>query len=163
MNKIKSTSNLDFKLTLELNETEANALNQICNYDSKDFLKVFYEHMGKSYLQPYEEGVISLFKTVKEELGNHLYKIGKIRKAISNKTVIINARPYEIPYDKQLSYNEIAKIDFKNQYNPEHNYSITYTNGVNNSSGIVEKDKSISVNENMIIHCTASEKGEKIK
>ncbi len=153
MNKIKSTSKLDFKLTLELNEIEANALNQICKYDSKDFLKVFYEHMGKSYLEPYEDGIISLFKTVKEELDIHLYKIKKVRKVLDDKNVIINAREYQVPYDRQLSYEEIAKIYTKDKYNPEQVYSITYSRGVNNTSGIITKDQSIQVNEGMIINC----------
>ena len=153
MGKIKSTSNLDFKLTLELNEMEANALNQICNYESKDFLKVFYEHMGKSYLQPYEDGIISLFKTVKEELGQHIYKINKVRKVLDNKSVTINTKEYQVPYDQKLTYEEIAKIYAKDKYNKEQVYSITYSRGVNNTSGIVSRDQSIQVNEGMIINC----------
>lgn len=154
MNKIKATSKLDFKLTLELNEVEARALEAIVGYGDKNFLKVFYEHMGKHYLEPHESGLKSLFETIKSELRPHLHKFDKVREAIDNKNIIINAKEFQVPYDRQLSYEDIAKIYAKDKYNPEQVYSITYNRGVNNSNGMVTKDQSIQVNEGMIINCT---------
>ncbi len=80
MAEIKSTSQMDFQITLKLNESEARALQAITVYGSEEFLKCFYTHLGEHYLQPNELGIISLFSTIKEELPKHLYKFDKCRK-----------------------------------------------------------------------------------
>ena len=83
MEKIKSTSQMEFEVILKLTEQEARALEAIAGYGSEEFLKCFYEHMGKHYLQPNESGVKTLFKTIREELPKHLYKFDDCRKAMS--------------------------------------------------------------------------------
>jgi DNA-directed RNA polymerase alpha subunit len=77
--KIKSTSSLEVNIILKLTETEARALKAITVYGAKPFLEVFYEKLGKSYLQPYEKGVISLFETIDQELPQHLKKADDAR------------------------------------------------------------------------------------
>jgi len=79
MEKITSTSQMEFQVTLKLNEKEARALNAITLYGAKGFLNVFYENLGKNYLQPNETGLISLFDTIKEELPRHISKFDKCR------------------------------------------------------------------------------------
>jgi len=77
--KIKSTSFVEIGVILRLTEKEARALKAITEYGSKAFLETFYEHMGKSVLQPYEEGIIDLFLTIKEELPEHLRRADDAR------------------------------------------------------------------------------------
>jgi len=79
MEKINSTSTMEFQVTLKLNEKEARALQAIAGYGSVEFLKCFYEHLGKHYLQPNESGVQSLFGTIQNELPKHLSKFDKCR------------------------------------------------------------------------------------
>jgi len=79
MDKVNSTAQMEFQVTLKLNEKEARALNAITLYGTKEFLKVFYECLGKHYLQPNESGVESLFATIKEELPKHISKFDKCR------------------------------------------------------------------------------------
>ena len=83
MAEIKSSSQMDFQVTLKLTEIEARALEAIVGYGAKEFLNCFYEHLGKHYLQPHETGVISLFSTIKDELPKHLYRFDKCRKTWS--------------------------------------------------------------------------------
>ena len=78
--EIKSTSNMSFGVTLQLSEQEARALEAIAMYGVEEFLKVFYAHLGKSYLQPYEDATKDLFKTIKTELPKHLGKFTMLRK-----------------------------------------------------------------------------------
>jgi len=78
--KIKSASEFSAKVFIELTEVEARALEAIAGYSVKDFLRIFYEHLGKSYLQPHEKGVASLFSTIKGEIPKHLSRIDKTRK-----------------------------------------------------------------------------------
>lgn len=79
MEIIKSTSSIDFSVTIKLSEKEARALNAITFYGTKEFLETFYKHLGKNYLQPHEDGVKLLFETLKTEMSKHLDKFDKVR------------------------------------------------------------------------------------
>jgi len=81
MDKIKSSSKVDFEITIRLSEVEARALNQLPRYGTDVFLKFFYEHLGKYYMEPHEKGIRSLFETLKQELPKHLAKVDKAREA----------------------------------------------------------------------------------
>ncbi len=83
MATIKSTL-IETKLTviLELTEGEARALDGIFGYDVEVFLKVFYERMGKCYVQPHEAGVRSLHQTIRSAVAGPLERIVKARKAV---------------------------------------------------------------------------------
>ena len=54
---------LQLHVTISLSEQEAGALDALIGYGIEPFLKVFYEHMGKAYLHPYEPGLRSLFES----------------------------------------------------------------------------------------------------
>ena len=82
--EIKASLELEIKVTLELTMQEARALNEMVKYGSKAFLEGYYKQLGKSYLQPYEKGVISLFETVKSNLPPKLYNADKIIKAVND-------------------------------------------------------------------------------
>jgi hypothetical protein len=67
---------------LDLTESEARALDGLSGYGTDAFLKVFYEHMGKAYLQPHEEGLRSLFDRVRTELLPQLNVVDNARKQL---------------------------------------------------------------------------------
>jgi len=81
--KIKAKLDLEIKITLELTLPEARALNEIVKYGSKAFLEGYYKQLGKSYLQPYEKGVVILFDTVKKNLPYKIYDADKVIKAVN--------------------------------------------------------------------------------
>lgn len=56
---------LDYQIEFILNEHEAKALDALAGYGIDSFLKVFYDRMGRHYLQPHEIGLISLFNKIK--------------------------------------------------------------------------------------------------
>ncbi len=68
MARLISTPRLDLNIQFELSYQEAAALDALAGYGHDEFLKVFYEKMGKHYLQPHENGLRSLFKSVREQL-----------------------------------------------------------------------------------------------
>lgn len=82
--EIKAKLELEIKVQLELTLPEARALSEIVKYGSKAFLEGYYKQLGKSYLQPHEKGVISLFETVKSNLPFKLYNADKIIKAVND-------------------------------------------------------------------------------
>jgi hypothetical protein len=70
------------RITLELTEQEARALDAIFGYNVDVFLRVFYERMGKHYVQPHEDGVRSLHKTIRGVLSKPLSEVDKLRKSV---------------------------------------------------------------------------------
>lgn len=52
------------RAVLTLDEKEICALDALVGYGIDPFLKVFYEKMGRAYLEPHEAGLRSLFETV---------------------------------------------------------------------------------------------------
>ena len=80
MEKVNSTSQMEFNVVLKLTEQEASALHAITVYGSKEFLNTFYEKLGKSYLEPFSSGLVSLFDNINKELPKHLTKFKNTRK-----------------------------------------------------------------------------------
>lgn len=76
--------NLDASLTvtLELTETEVRALDGIFGYSVEQFLKVFYERMGRAYVEKHEAGVRSLHRTVRAAVAGPLSEVEAARTAM---------------------------------------------------------------------------------
>ena len=79
MSNVNSTSQMDFQVVLKISEKEARALQALTVFGSKSFLEVFYKYLGKTDLFAHEEGLKSLFETIREELPYHLDKMDKCR------------------------------------------------------------------------------------
>lgn len=77
--QIKPT--IAFTVKCELTERELRALDALVGYGYDPFLKCFYEHLGKAYLEPYEEDLKQLFKKV-EELRPLIGEINSARKTL---------------------------------------------------------------------------------
>jgi hypothetical protein len=85
MEKIKSQAkaSVEFSIDFTLTKSEAQALDAIVGYGVEPFLKVFYEHMGKAYLQPHEKAMRALFERVKNDLPREVSKIEAATDAIN--------------------------------------------------------------------------------
>lgn len=55
---------IEATVTLVLNEEEIRAIDALTGYGIESFLKVFYERLGRAYLQPHEAGLRSFFESV---------------------------------------------------------------------------------------------------
>lgn len=82
--KMNSKIEVDIKVNIQLSLAEAKALLEITKYGYKDFLKVFYDKLGKVYLKPHEDGIISLFETIKTSLNDSIIEADVINNAINN-------------------------------------------------------------------------------
>lgn len=65
MARIEQIPSVNLEVRLILTEAEVGALDALAGYGTDGFLKVFYEHMGESYMKPYEKGLRSLFATAR--------------------------------------------------------------------------------------------------
>jgi hypothetical protein len=76
------------EVTLVMSEAEAKALDALVGYGPAEFLKVFYEHLGKAYLQPHERGLRALFESVRNGEGsvsNFLKRVHDARDVFTGK------------------------------------------------------------------------------
>ena len=74
---------MDVKIHLTLTLEEAKALSNITVYGHKPFTDWFYRNLGKTYLKPHENGLISLFNTIKSDLEKQLHNVDEIYNAIN--------------------------------------------------------------------------------
>ena len=81
---------VEFKLNIELSESEARAWDAIVGYGFDAFIKVFKEKLGSHYISPYENSAKKMFEDTKRELGYQLHAIDEVKKAIKN----INNKDY---------------------------------------------------------------------
>ncbi len=79
--KVKIKARVRFSVPVELTEGEVRGLDAICGYGIDEFLKCFYAHMGKHYLEPHENSVRELFEKVRS-LRPVIHDIDEARKNI---------------------------------------------------------------------------------
>lgn len=78
----KINSRLIFSVKCELTENELRALDGLVGYGFDAFIKCFYEHLGRHYLEPYEADLKQLFAKI-ESLRPEIENIQKARKALT--------------------------------------------------------------------------------
>lgn len=78
-------------VTLTLGECKA--LDALAGYGIDAFLKVFYEHMGKAYLQPYEKDLRSLFEKSRHQIPKIVHQIDEARAVFKGRKVALNPAP----------------------------------------------------------------------
>lgn len=83
---------IDLDVLVRLNEKEIRALEALVGYGINPFLKVFYEQMGKVYLQPHEAGLRSLFDTISRDLKPILHRVNSARKAFVLENPVIRSK-----------------------------------------------------------------------
>ncbi len=80
--KIEGRPTLELEVIIRLTEKEARAVEALGGYGEDAFVKFFYENLGRTYMQPYEEGLRSFLKTT-GMLNTWLRRIDKSRKVFN--------------------------------------------------------------------------------
>lgn len=78
----KTTTKIEATATITFGESELRALDAMTGYGVEAFLKVFYEKLGKAYMQPHEQGLRDLFATIGPPVGEALRETDQIRKTL---------------------------------------------------------------------------------
>lgn len=81
--KTFTKTRVEFKVTLELSENEARAWDAIVGYGWEAFEKVFKEHLGKHYIQPYSNEAKEMFEHTRKNIGFQLHAVDEVKKAIA--------------------------------------------------------------------------------
>lgn len=82
--EIKPTAIVEFKVVIELTENEARAWDAIVGYGWEAFEKIFKEHLGKHYMQPYTADAKRMFETTSRDMGYQFHAIEEVRKTMKN-------------------------------------------------------------------------------
>jgi hypothetical protein len=78
---ISQKPTVQVQATFQLDEEEMRALDALAGYGTEVFLKTFYEKLGREYLEPHENGLRKLFKTVRDAIPAILERADEARKA----------------------------------------------------------------------------------
>lgn len=81
MAKIIGRPNVNLNLEFQVNEAEARALYDLAGYGDDAFIKVFYEKLGRCYMEKHEAGLRSFLKSVRQFIPFELTKLDNARKA----------------------------------------------------------------------------------
>lgn len=77
-----SVQQCEFTVDVKLTLGEAEALKEMASYNTRDFLDALYAKLGKSYIQPHEEDLKSLFSTIKQTLPAEIKKLNEVKEKI---------------------------------------------------------------------------------
>ena len=80
---MKVTANLHVNLAIgfTVTEDEARALDAMVGYGDDAFIKVFYEKLGKAYMEKHEDGLRSFFASVRHHVPGFLSRADAAREA----------------------------------------------------------------------------------
>lgn len=70
---------------IHLNEVEIMALDALAGYGFDAFIEVFYTHLGKAYMEPYEEGLKGFFEKVRKTCAPAIQHVNDMRKVLGEK------------------------------------------------------------------------------
>ena len=65
-------------------EVELRALDALAGYGDDAFIKVFYEHLGKAYMQKHEAGLRQFLQSVRNFAPGIIHRTDAARKAFNN-------------------------------------------------------------------------------
>jgi hypothetical protein len=83
MAKIGMQPRIEMELTLIVTEEEARALDAMAGYGDDAFVKVFYAHLGKAYMERHEAGLRSFLKSCRELIPGPLSRATAARKTFA--------------------------------------------------------------------------------
>ncbi len=80
MSEISARAKVTYTVNLTLTEGEARALDALIGYGFKPFIENFYDKLGKAYMEKFEFGLESLFKSIEETVLPQLNQVDEMRK-----------------------------------------------------------------------------------
>lgn len=104
MAKITSNSKLNVEISFVIDESEARALDALSGYGADTFIKAFYEHLGKSYMERHEAGLRKFLTSIRDVINPGLHQLDKAREFLSPK--------YPVKVECEIDWNVDVKEEF---------------------------------------------------
>ena len=96
MAQIIQAPQVEVHATMTFSESELRALDALVGYGFDPFIKVFYEKMGKHYMQPYEAGMRSVFESIRAVVPGILHRTDDARRVFTGERIAAH-RPKPAP------------------------------------------------------------------
>jgi uncharacterized coiled-coil protein SlyX len=91
MAEIMQHTKIEVTATMLFTEVELRALDALVGYGVEPFLKVFYEKMGKHYMQPHEAGLRSLFESVSKFVPGILRRTNDAKRVFTGERIAVQS------------------------------------------------------------------------
>lgn len=85
MGRFALRSQITTEALIRLDEVELRALDALAGYGADAFIKVFYEKLGKAYMEQHEAGLRSFLEAIQEEVPRILGQVDRARMAVLTK------------------------------------------------------------------------------
>jgi hypothetical protein len=108
MAEIIQLPKVEVTATMSFSEAELRALDALVGYGSDAFLKVFYEKLGKHYMQPHEAGLRTLFESVRGVVPGILSRTDDARRVFTGERIAVHA---DMPERLANARSKIAELD----------------------------------------------------
>lgn len=82
MAEFKLQATVKFQVYVALDEPQARALEALAGYGADEFIRQFYEHLGRHYMEPHEDGLRSLLKEIRRVIPAQLKQVDRAREAL---------------------------------------------------------------------------------
>jgi len=83
---VTSKPTLNVRISFEVDESEARALDALAGYGDDAFVKAFYEKLGEAYMKKHEAGLRRFLSSVREVVGPAIGTIDMAREILVNRT-----------------------------------------------------------------------------
>lgn len=91
MAEIIQKAKIEATATMRFSESELRALDALVGYGIDPFLTAFYEKMGKTYMQPHEAGLRTLFESIRSIVPGILSRTEDAKRVFSGEYVAYRA------------------------------------------------------------------------
>lgn len=108
MAEIVQLPKVEVTATMKFSEAELRALDALVGYGADAFIKVFYEKLGKHYMQPHEAGLRTLFESVREIVPGILGRTDNARRVFTGERVAVHA---DMPERLANAGSKIAELN----------------------------------------------------
>lgn len=81
---VQGRPTVELHITIQLSESEARALDAMAGYGDDQFVKAFYEKLGKAYMHDHEGGLRSFLTSMRSELPQWLGRARNARDAFQD-------------------------------------------------------------------------------
>lgn len=83
--KISAVPRIELQVLFNVSEDEARALHALAGYGDDEVVRVFYTYLGRSYMEPHENGLRTLLATIREQMPAILDRVDGARRAFAEK------------------------------------------------------------------------------
>jgi hypothetical protein len=92
MAKITERPNVGMTMVFTVDEGEARALDALAGYGDDAFIEIFYEQLGKAYMEKHEADLRRFLRSIHEQVPGYLRLLDEARDVFNREKVAVKKR-----------------------------------------------------------------------